>query len=268
MTITCKITQCAGVPDGEVWIHDGTDVIQTYKFTPEFSNKQEEFDQRLAWVNEAYERIHIFCDNTYNLRATNTPRETGGSLTLKDMREAIEAIKGVPMTQALPVGTNVLASSDSVKDQEAKIVRVMGANPFTGEIFSEPHYIVEFARPIPEGHDGMGAGKPGHCYVVAHSDISGVEVQFVPTGLHTLQRQENYASKIRNKKENVMQRLSTLAKRTFDADTKALVEVGLLGESLQVNDPGLLLDMLVAVFKKELAEEAKLRIKEAKAENK
>lgn len=109
-------------------------------------------------------------------------------------------------------------------------------------------YLVEFDNHM-NGHDGNGLGRMGYFWLLG--------------SMYLLK--ETIGEKA--KKGGIMSALSTLAKRTFDADSKALVEVGALDSSLRLANCELVLEMLVAVFKKELAIEARARLKEAKAES-
>jgi hypothetical protein len=115
------------------------------------------------------------------------------------------------------------------------------------------YYVVQFDNYM-GGHDGgidektgKSIGKPGYCWITNDYNT----VLEVPSLLA---------------KKGGMSQLSTLAKRYFDADSKALVEIGVLDNALNMADPELLLNMLLSIFTKELATEAKARLKEAKAE--
>ena len=117
------------------------------------------------------------------------------------------------------------------------------------------YYVVQFDNYM-GGHDGgidektgKGIGKTGYCWITNDYNT----VLEVPSLLA---------------KKGGMSQLSTLAKRYFDADSKALVEIGVLDSALELADPRLALEMLVAIFTKELAVEAKARLKEIKAEAK
>lgn len=116
------------------------------------------------------------------------------------------------------------------------------------------HYYVVMFDNYMGGHDGgafegstLSIGKPGYCWITNDYNT----VLEVPSLLA---------------KKGGMSQLSTLAKRYFDADSKALVEIGVLDNALELADPRLALEMLVSIFTKELATEAKARLKEAKAE--
>lgn len=85
----------------------------------------------------------------------------------------------------------------------------------------------------------------------------------------TIAREPNYASILRSKNKkggDMLQRLSTQIKRIVkgDEDLKALVEIGVYDSELDVDNHALAIDMLVTVFKKELAEEARTRLAEIK----
>lgn len=68
----------------------------------------------------------------------------------------------------------------------------------------------------------------------------------------------------KNPVKNTMRTLSTLAKKMFDADTKALVEAGVLDECLGISDDTFVLSYLVNLHKKELAVLAREQLAEDK----
>lgn len=138
-----------------------------------------------------------------------------------------------------PMRPNILGEVGRIRQVLRNIAQPCG-NPL--------FYIVEFDKDV-GGHDGNGIGKWGHFWAFGEEYITK----------HTGPMP---------KKGGNMSALSTLAKRTFDADTKALVKIGLLDEGLRVADPGLLLEMLVSINYKPLAEEAAKRLAEAEAESK
>lgn len=93
--------------------------------------------------------------------------------------------------------------------------------------------------------------------------VSGFDKRF------TISREPNYASILRsnNKKGgDMLKRLSTQIRRIVkgDEDLKALLEIGVLDSELDVENHALAIDMLVTIFKKELAEEARTRLQEIK----
>lgn len=110
-----------------------------------------------------------------------------------------------------------------------------------------------------------------HGYIVRYDNyMGGHDGGFMNGnfGYYWCVKEEDLIKEAKQPERNIMSELSTLAKRTFDADTKALVKVGLLNNSLTLRDADLLLDMLVTVFKKELVSEAKKRIAEQESESK
>lgn len=157
---------------------------------------------------------------------------------------------------------------------------------------TEPAYLLEFNVNI-KGHNGQGLTPSGHCWALperclAHEGeaienplyLNGIPVMFDPLMqpgfiefrkgqiLKIISREPNYAAILRsNKKEtNMLKKLSSQLKTLIkgDEDAKALIEAGVLDESLNIVNFALLLDMLGVIFKKELAEEARKRIEEAK----
>lgn len=162
-----------------------------------------------------------------------------------------------------------------------------------------PYYVLEFDQYI-GGHDGSGLGKDGYCWALPEHYLTkenpsvgfqrltyrGIPIVFdplVPPGevrfqkmpnrrvWKTLSVEPNYASILRsnkNKEANMLDRLSAQLKRLVkgDEDLKALVEIGIYDEEMEVQNPALLLDMIAVVFKKELAEEARTRLAERKEE--
>ena len=222
-------------------------------------------------------------------RTTTFSRDTGGTLTLKDMMEAVEKMlekPEIPMCEAArymnlakeQIEGNynfdplryVLTRKEPMyiepKYSVGDVIRVVQADPARPHLLDQYatvkrvlrnvmqpvgnpfYYLLDFGKHI-QGHDGEGVAPYGHCWALPEEFITKHNGPMP-------------------KKGGNMSALSTLAKRTFDADTKALVKIGLLDEGLRVADPGLLLEMLVSINYKPLAEEAAKRLAEAEAESK
>lgn len=77
---------------------------------------------------------------------------------------------------------------------------------------------------------------------------------------------KKYQLLTQKKEGNMLNHLSAQLKRLVkgDEDLKALVELGVYNEEMEIRNPALVLDMLAVVFKKELAEEARTRLAELK----
>ena len=61
-----------------------------------------------------------------------------------------------------------------------------------------------------------------------------------------------------------MRKLKTLARKLLDKDTRDLIKAGILNDCLEVEDQDFVLNFMVDKFKKEMAEEARIMLKEAK----
>lgn len=181
---------------------------------------------------------------------TNGPQV---EINMQDISEAIKLLERKPMyseaqykvgdvikvIEADPARPKLLGELATIKRVLKNVAQPVG-NPF--------YYVIDFGKNV-QGHDGDGLTPWGHCWALPE--------EFITKHIGPMP-----------KKGGNMSALSTLAKRTFDADTKALVKIGLLDEGLRVNDPGLLLEMLVSINYKPLAEEAAKRLAEAEAESK
>lgn len=65
---------------------------------------------------------------------------------------------------------------------------------------------------------------------------------------------------------SIMDKLSLIAKKTFDTDTRTLINAGVLNQRLEVEDTDLVIEFIVDKFKAELAALARKQMAEDKAD--
>lgn len=65
-----------------------------------------------------------------------------------------------------------------------------------------------------------------------------------------------------------MSKLNTLARKLFDADTRVLVEAGVLDDDLSIRDEEFVLSFVVGKYKAELAKEARAKLRREKRADK
>lgn len=129
--------------------------------------------------------------------------------------------------------------------------------------------LVEFDDLFRGGHDGNGivfeaTCRDGHGWWVDSKHLELIEPEYAYsytiTAIGPGETKPSSAT-------GIMGRVKTLARKLLDKDTQSLIEAGVLTNDLSVRDTDFVLSFLVNQYKKELAIEARAKIKAERDED-